>query len=154
MHSSSLSSDAQRRLIQAKIGPGSILHLHCELIQKNKFVVVVAVDYEYDLLLVFFINSRIRPFISSRPLLLNCQVKLHQNLGEYSFFHHDCFVDCSRLIEDLDINYVVDYILNNKKEYKGDLRSQEVQAVIQAVNSASTITDDDKELIIDALNNC
>lgn len=154
MHSSSLSSDAQRRLIQAKIGPGSILHLPCEFIQKNKFVIVAAVDYEYDLLLLFFINSRIRQFITSRPQLLGCQVELINSVGEYSFLHHDSYIDCSKLVDNLDIDYVVDYILSNKKEYKGDVRNKEVQKIIKAVNTAPTISDDDKELIIDALNSC
>jgi hypothetical protein len=154
--SSSLSSDSQRRLIQAKIGPGSILHLPCDYIEedKYKYVVVAAVDYEYDLLFLFFINSRIRPFISRRPDLLQCQVKLHHTIGEYSFLQHDSFIDCSKLVDELGVDFVVDYVLTNGGDYKGDVRGQEIQAIISAVKSTPTISEDDKELILDALNNC
>jgi len=57
----SLSLEDQRKLIKTTIKAGLIIHIFCNIIKnpKNKFIVIIHVDFEEDLLLVFIINSKI-----------------------------------------------------------------------------------------------
>lgn len=147
-----LSENAQRALIKARIKAGCIFHIFCDFITPphNKFVIVVHIDYDEDLLLVFLVNSRIHPFIENNPTLKACQVSLKQIT--YPFLDHDSHADCSKVFDDIGIEEVVTHILNNRGDIKGDLSEDTVQEIIQAVAIATTITEDDKGLIINSLN--
>ena len=63
-----LSDESRKSLQKLKIVPGAIVHIYCPYILNphEKFVVIIHVDIEDDLVLVFFINSEIYAFVRMR----------------------------------------------------------------------------------------
>jgi len=59
---------------------------------KNKLVLIVCEDVHC---MGFLINSRIRPYVSRRPALLECQVMLSE--ADYGFLHRDSYLDCAQI---------------------------------------------------------
>ncbi len=114
----SLPEKSQKQLIKLKIKPGSIVHLFCKVTNppKNKFIVIVHVDFEEDLLLCFFINSSIHPFIQSKPELYRSQLMLKQ--ADYIFLKRDSFIDCSRVEDQIEIDDLIDHIYHNPDDLK------------------------------------
>lgn len=145
--------EAQRELLKAKIVPGSILHIHCDFIYNphEKFVVVADIDFDYSLLLVFLINTRIYPLKQKDTALKACHVKLHCGVTDYSFLDHDSYVDCTEVFDNFDPDFVLDYILAHPNDHKCFVRGIEIKSIIQAVLKAPTITDYDKESIVESL---
>ena len=148
-----LSGNSQRELIKAKIRPGCVLHLYCDFIHNpaEKFIVVVAIDYDYDILLVFLVNSRIPPFIYNDEDLRACQVEFPWNPEEYSFLEYDSYINCSEVFDNLEIDDVISHIRDHPSDYKCKLNDAELQRILEAVRIAPTIPDYDKELIFEAL---
>jgi len=146
-----LPEKAQRALLKAKIKPGCILHTFCDFIAdpKSKFVVVVHIDYDEDLMLVFIVNSRVHPLIERDPMLKACQVKLEK--ATYTFFDHDSYLNCAEVYDPPEIDKIIDHLLVYPQDIRGSLIEKDLLEVIQAVNSATTITEYDKNLIIKSL---
>jgi hypothetical protein len=146
-----LPEKAQRILLRAKIKPGSIIHLFCNFINPphNKFVVVTHIDHHEDELLVFFINSAISPFMAKDPNLVACQISLTKI--RYPFLDHDSFLNCSKVIDSIDIDTIIDHLLKTPKDLKGVLLKEESSKVVQAVSIAQTISEYDRELIIKSI---
>jgi hypothetical protein len=99
--------------------------------------------------LAFLINSQVHPFLQKDPILVDCQVVLKQ--AEYSFLNHDSYLNCAKVFDDLEIDNVVDHLLENPRDFKGELRNEDVFEVIQAVKLAHTLSDYDKDIIIRSL---
>jgi hypothetical protein len=146
-----LPEQAQRELIKLKLKPGCLIHLFCDFTSppKNKFVVLVHVDYEEDLLLCFIVNSEISSFIRNNPVLSRSQVDLKQT--DYKFFIQDSHLDCSSVIDDFKIDAVIDHLIQMPNDYKCVLTENDIFEIIQVVNSSETISDYDKNLIINSL---
>lgn len=147
----SLSEQAQRALIKAKIKPGCILRMFCDFISnpKMKFFVVVHVDLSDMLLLIFIINSKIPHFIENNPELKSGQISLKSSV--YTFLEHDSVLNCVELLDGLEMDALVDHLLLTPSDYKGELSRDDVLAVISAVGDTRTISDYDKGLIINSL---
>jgi len=112
-------------------------------------VIVVHVDYDVGLMLVFLINSRIHPLIENNPTLKACQISLKKS--KYPFLDHDSYLNCCEVFDSLDIDTAIDHLLRYPKDFKGQLLEEESLEVIQAVNTARTISEYDKSLIIESL---
>jgi hypothetical protein len=138
-------------LLKAKIKPGCIVHLPCDFIDNphNKFMVLLYIEWDSELFLVFLINSRIHPLIERDPNLKACQIKVKKL--KYTFLDHDSFIDCSRVFDDVDVPKALQHLLDFPNDLKCILDDKERIEIIQAVNSADSITDFDKELIIASL---
>jgi hypothetical protein len=144
--------DPKRALIKAKIKAGSILYLPCNFISNPhpKFMVVAHIDYAEELMLVFLINSEIHPLIEKDPSLRSCQVTLERSI--YPFLDHNSYLNCSRVFDDIIIEEAIDTILREPDRHiVGNLLDDETLKVIEAVNSAPTIIEYDKALIIGSL---
>ncbi|MGV8026236.1 MAG: hypothetical protein AB2L18_06755 [Anaerolineaceae bacterium] len=150
---SSLPEQAQRALIKSKLKAGCLIHYFCDFTKppKNKFIVIVHVDFRENLLLCFIVNSEINAFLQSKPELKNRQVELEQS--KYKFLNHDSYINCSEVIDEIDIDNVIDHLVQEPGDYKCMLIDTEMQEIIQVVNGSTTITDNDQKLIINSLGN-
>ena len=145
--------ESQKELIKLRLKPGCLIHLFCKttLPPKNKFIVVVHIDYQEDLLLCFYMNSRINGFIKSKPELERCQITLQKS--RYKFLDNDSYLDCSEVEDDIEIDDVLNHLLENQDDFKCSLVEEDILEIIQAVNISKNITDFDKKLIINSLGN-
>ena len=143
--------EEKREEIKASIKPGCIIHVFCGFLEnpKFKFVVVLHVDRENGLLLIFIVNSKTPPFIENDAHLKIGQVPLEKAV--YTFFDHDSFLNCTEVRDGLDIDFTIDHLLKTPKDYKGELRDAEKQKIISFVKISQTISDDEKALIIESL---
>lgn len=148
-----LSGKSKRALQKLKIVPGAIVHVYCSYIPKPKpkFVVIVHVDIEDDLILGFFINSEINPFIESNPDLKLCQVDMP--VATYKFLDADSYLNCTEVQDQLGCEELAYYLASNPKDHKGMIAEKELVEVLQVVNDARTISDYDKNLILTSLGN-
>ena len=146
-----LSKEAQRQLIKSQLKAGCLLHIFCDFTRppKNKFIVIVHIDFKENLLLCFLVNSEKNSFIESKPELKNSQVELNKN--GYSFLTCDSYLNCSEVIDDIDIDEVVDHLMKKPKDNKCILLDNEILEIIQIVKCSTTITDYDKKIIINSL---
>lgn len=145
-----LSGNSKAALQKAKIKPGSIVHFYCHYISnpKNKFLVVVHVDPKEDLVLGFFINSEIHPFLKSNPDLLICQFQMKK--AKYGFLINDSFLDCSDLQDQIGLEELAAHLTEVEDDYKGEVAEEDLVEIIQLVNSAKTISEYDKDLIMNS----
>jgi hypothetical protein len=148
-----LPENAQRVLIKAKIRAGCILHIFCDFVTPphNKFVVVVHYDYDEALVLVFLVNSHIHPLVAHNPALRASQIDLRR--AEYAFLDHDSYLNCSQVFDDFDIEEVVTHLVSHPNDFKGRLSANEIQEVMQAVAASVTLSEYDKNVILNSLSN-
>jgi hypothetical protein len=64
--------------------------IYTKPLPKDKFVAIMC---NQPLLIGFFINTEIRPFIQHNPDLLKCQVKIQTS--HYRFLDYDSYINCS-----------------------------------------------------------
>jgi hypothetical protein len=148
----SLSNNSIKALIRAKLKPGSIIHIFCGFITppKNKFCVIVHIDFEEDNLLFFLVNSNVTPFIQKNVTMNRCQLPMKQE--DYTFFTKSVsYLNCAEVHDELDVEFVIDHLINYPKDYKGTLQEKEIEEIIQIVNGSDTINDYDKNLIFNSL---
>ena len=80
-------------------------------------------------------------------------------MGE-SIHNNDCWWETTSrgknrsqaILRPLNYDDVVDYVLATPTSYKGELKDNELECIIEAVMNANTISEDDKELILEDLN--
>lgn len=138
--------------MRAKLKAGSILYLHVNFTTppKLKYVVVVHVDGDDHLLLVFLINSIIHPLVERNPYRRACQKPIRKS--DYSFLLNEVsYLNCDQLFDDLDYDETIDFLVAHPDNHLGYLLDSEINEVIQAVNAAQTIAEYDKNLIITSL---
>lgn len=147
----SLSKSPTKEEIRASLKPGCILHSYCDFIEnpKNKFYVVVCVDFDNELLLVLIINSKIPPFIEHDPHLKSGQIKMLRSV--YTFLDHDSYLNCIDVRYGLDMNFSIDHLLSTPEDHKGYLQDSEIRQAIAYIKTAQTISDLDKELVLKSL---
>lgn len=136
------------RQIENSLVPGGVFYLSCGFTNppKEKYVVLVHLDDEP---LIFVVNSKIHQFIVSRPDLNRCQVKL--NADDYPFLSHDSYLDCSNPITEMTRNEIVGQVRSDLDRIIGVLNDITLAEVIEVVNSARTISQDQKRRIISYL---
>jgi len=137
--------ESERRLATGRDRrPGEVLRLWCEFTDppKDKFVVVVSAG---DSPLLFVINSRINPFIQKRPHLLRCQVRMA--VSDYPFLDHDSFINCAEAIESVTQDAISAQLSGPGGTMEGDLSPDTIAAILRAAESATTLSEDHKQLI-------
>lgn len=142
------SDEERRKYIDRSLRSGRVLYLFCDdtTPPKEKYLVLVT-DIHAPLL--FLINSKIGPFILSRPHLLKCQVQI--NAAQNPYLDHDSFIDCSRVIEWFDEADIRRQVLDDTGRLSGELDPLTRQQVIRAVQQSDTISAHYQSLIVDAL---
>jgi hypothetical protein len=145
-----LSDESRKSLQKLKIIPGAIVHIYCPYIinPHEKFVVIVHVDIEDDLVLGFFINSEINQLVVSNPDKLKCQIELSEQ--DYSFLDHDSYLDCSEVQDESGYEEMALHLASKPSDHKGMLDQRDIQKVLEKVREAKTISDYDKSLIADS----
>ena len=143
-------ADARNEFVTRHLKPGQVLYLECHFTTppKEKYVVLVAASDKPGPLL-FLINSRIHPYIMRRAEMLACQVKL--SAAQYSFLEHDCFIDCSRVIEEFDYQNIRQQLLQDVTRVRGELDAQAKAMIVQVVQASRTVSPYHKRLLIQAL---
>ena len=150
----SLSVSSTKALIRAKLKPGSIIHIFCDFIQnpKDKFCVIVHIDFEEDFLLLFLINSEIPSFILKNEVMKRCQLEIKKE--DYSFFSKPIsYLNCAEVHDELDVAKLIDHLIDTPDDYKGMLLEKEIEEIVQIVYASKTIGDYDKNLIFNSLGN-
>lgn len=86
----------KEQYIDEHLQPGQILYLFCDFTTppKEKYLVLACPGQNP---LLFMINSEIHPFITARPELSKCQIKL--DASEYEL-DHDSYINCSKVIDE------------------------------------------------------
>lgn len=122
--------------------------MHCAYISvpKFKYVVITHVDIEDDLILGFYINSKVHRLIKANPELERCQLILSQK--KYTFLKYDSFLDCSKVQVPFGCDELAEHLSDKPTELKGNLLDEEIKDVVQIVHTARTISTIDKDLII------
>jgi hypothetical protein len=138
--------------LKARIKPGSIIHIFCDFINnpKIKYIAIVYIDFQKDASLVFVVNSEISPFIEHDAHLKQGQIKLAK-VPNYTFLIHDSYINCVEVFDGLDLDFTIHHLLENPGEYKGELKSNEIDKIIAFVKTAQTIPNPDKDHIIKSL---
>lgn len=131
-------------LSRGLIKPGSIIYCFSSEANKSKFSLVVYLDNNAGFLLCTYINSRIHPLIEKNPTLRTCQVDIDPAM--YNFLDHTSYIDCTKINDEFDLEQVA-----SSGGYRGNLSDTDLLRVIEAINSAPTISPVDKDLIISAL---
>ena len=134
--------------VNRQLKGGQVLYLFCGFTnpRKEKYLVLACPGSKP---LLFIINSRIHPFVAKHPHLLKCQVKLEAS--DYRFLHHDSFVDCSKVIDFFHDSQIRGQILDDISRVKGELSTNSKRKIIQAVQSAKTVSPKHKRKIISSL---
>ena len=134
--------------IAGQLKPGQVLYLFCRFTNPQKETyLVLACPGTRPLLLV--VNSAIHPFIARQPDLLRCQAKL--SVADYAFLEHDSYVNCAEVIDCLDESEIESQVLTDVGRIKGELTTASRRAIVQAVQSARTVSTRHKRLIADSL---
>ena len=103
--------------------------------RKLKFIVIVCKDVEH---MGFLINTKISPYISNRPHMLECQIALSKS--DYGFLFHDSYLDCATIYAFNDDELVVGLeMVNNKTKTE----------IKEVVSKAKMITKRHKKMILD-----
>lgn len=82
--------------VNRHLKPGQVVYLfsHFTNPPKEKYLVIA---YYGTNPLLFTINSKIHPYIASRPDLSKCQVSLRAM--DYDFLDHDSYINCSKVVD-------------------------------------------------------
>lgn len=127
---------------------GQVLYLYSDFTNppKEKYLILA---HQGMRPLLFVINSRIGPYIASRPDLLECQIQL--NASDYGFLDHDSFASCGEVIDCFTESEIKNQIVADFCRIKGELTSTTKQEIICVVQNARTINTRHKRLIVASL---
>jgi len=133
--------------VERNLKPGQILYLSCDFTTppKEKYLILVCADTA----LMFVINSRISPYVQKRSWLNCSQVCLRKK--DYGFLDHDSFADCSKVIEEFDLSQISDQVNGDIGRIRGEITDTTKAEIIEVVKNATTIADDHKSSILNAL---
>lgn len=121
---------------------GVILHSTIfEYIDHGKFFVIIGEDKD-NYIGLFFINSNIN-FFNRKQELLKMQYPLLQR--DYSFLDHDSFLCCTE-ITTINKQRLSDSFSTKETDYKGVLRTQHLDEVLNLVRKSKLFTDEEKEM--------
>jgi hypothetical protein len=153
MSNDTMGEGTKRALIKAKITAGNVFHVFCNFITPPdfKYVVVLYKSDEDDFLLISLINSEINQFIEKDPALKTCQVKLLAS--NYTFLRHDSYLNCAKVFYQIDVEDIVDHLLVRPQDHKGCIIDGDKLEIIQAIIGAKTLSEIDKNCIVESLGN-
>ena len=112
-----------------------------QFIDHGKFFVVIG-ENKNEVVGSFFINSNIRNYLMNKPKLLDLQVGL--GCSDYSFLTHNSYLDCSQIIR-IDKNALSGDLASGNASYRGRLKQEDLDNVLDLVRSAEVFSPADKE---------
>ncbi len=138
--------DARLAHVKRQLTPGRVFYVLCDFTnpRKHKYLVLVCPDTQPRPLL-FVVNSRISDYLRKRPHLLACQVTLRA--ADYDWLRHDSYIDCSHVIEDIELPTIIDQMVNDTNCVKGELNADTCSQIVAVVQAAQTISRKHKEAI-------
>jgi len=127
---------------------GIVLYLSCPFIDppKEKYVIAAAIG---DPPLLILVNSRIHPFIQSRPLLLECQVSLA--VSKYPFLRHDSYANCASVFDEMPEKEVLEQLATDPKRIIMRLDPESRKQILSAVGKARTVSPSHARRILESL---
>ena len=142
--------EQKQQHIKKHLKPGAILYLFSTFTNPNKekYLIVIHSDPS-EWALLFVINSKIHPYISERPHLSDCQVKLCKK--DYPFLSHDSYIDCSNVIDEFDLSEIKRQLELDMGRLKGAVTDATRKEILVAVNRARTISLRHKKMILQSL---
>lgn len=134
----------RKDFITRELVPGRVLYLSCDFTDppKDKLLVLVALA---PLPLLFIVNSSIHPFISARPYLASCQVKLEAS--SHSFLVRDSYLDCSNVISTFSVEELISQLAADTSRIKTLISASAKASILAAIQPAPTISSAHKKLI-------
>ncbi len=130
--------DLRKKLADENLKVGAVIRIPVTdtIPPKIKFLIIVGCEDSKVLLATVFINSEINLNILHTPELQNLQYKL--SAAEFSFLHHDSYVDCSK-IKERDYQAILNLIKNQPSVHVGQIDEQRLKAIRTLLRSAKTI---------------
>ena len=127
-----------------QIEPGSVFRIHVDTTTppKNKRLVVLAISGDNICVGYLFINSQINPNCFPSAELRALHLPLQAN--ERDYLDHDSYLDCSD-IKNITLNELKDIISQNPQQHIGKLSTTDIEAAIDIVKNAPTISKKQKE---------
>lgn len=106
----------KQKFADEHVQPGQVLYLNCAFMNppREKYVLLAHTDTRC---LLFIINSRIHPYIASRPYLAQAQVQI--DVSNYPFLDHDSYMNCSEVIDSVDVEEIRRQVLDDLSRVKG-----------------------------------
>lgn len=141
-------ADAVREHVARQLVPGCVIRITVAFAQttKPKFLVLVG-DRDPDYLM-FIVNSRMHPFVASRPHLAQCQVTI--DAANHPFLDHDSQVACNEVLA-LKRTDVLRELAGDVSCIKGQVSQPVRDQILSAVKFAKTLSADEKDEIIRSL---
>lgn len=142
--------DARLAHVKRQLTPGRVLYVLCDFTtpRKYKYLVLMCPDAQPHPLL-FVVNSRISDYLRKRPHLLACQVAIRA--ADYDWLRHDSYIDCSKVIEDLDLATITSRMVDDMNGIKGELDADTCSRIVAVVQAARTVSKNHKRAIVEAL---
>lgn len=136
-----------REHVTKQLVPGCVIRIEVAFHQvtKHKFLVLVA-DRDPDYL-TFIVNSETHPYISKRPHLAKCQVKM--DAANHSFLKRDSQIACHEVLT-LKRTDVIRELSADLNGIKGEVSQPVREQIIAAVKFATTLSASEKTAILDA----
>ena len=104
--------------------------------QKEKYFVVAGISEDQILVGHVLINSKINKNFAPTPELETLHIPIYAR--DYTFLHHDSYIDCRKL-RDMDFVRIEDMFIKNKGKYKGHLNQGTIKALVFTIQNAPTI---------------
>ena len=141
------SPDERRKSIARRLRPGAVVQLVLAFPErpKTKFLVVVHVD---DQCCTLIVNTEVHRFITSRPELNVCQVRM--DAARHTFLRHDSYIACHQVTR-LPTEAVIRELIADEQRIKGNLHRDVIDEVIAAIKRAPTLSPADQTLFSAAL---
>lgn len=143
-----LSPEAKREFVVRNLIPGQVVYLEVRFPNRTRNKYLVLVGESSPNCLTFVVNSETNEFISCRPDLNICQVKI--GAATHAFLERDSNVACHEVLT-LPKEEVIGELMADTSRIKGMI-SQEVRGeIVAAVKRARTIDRATVEAILAAL---
>lgn len=143
-----LGPEAKREFVVRNLIPGQVVYLEVRFPNRTRSKYLVLVGESSPDCLTFVVNSETNEFISCRPDLNICQVKI--SAASHAFLEHDSNVACHEGLS-LPKEEVIGELMADTSRIKGMI-SQEVRGeIVAAVKRARTIDGATVEAILTGL---
>ena len=140
--------EKRRAFVEQRLVPGCVIRIEVKFpeVTKPKYLVLVADDDPE--IWTFIINSEINEYVTARPHLLKCQVKIAA--ADHAFILHDSHLACDKVLH-LHRADVIRELMANMAGIKGSVADDVRDQICAAVKFAKTLAPAEKERILSSL---
>lgn len=131
--------NSRRQSARRQLVPGRVVYLFCDWITDphDKYLAIVG-PVTATRPLMFVINSRICPYVQSRPHLLQGQLRI--SASDYDFLHHDSYINCSQARKEFDLAQILSQLEADITRLKCELKPDTKHDIITKVRNAPTLS--------------